>query len=210
MNVVLRSSRGLLTANVALFWGLLQLRIPLGMDSGLRPGEHVLRRDAADGTVQADLVVMVDPARRQTARISVALSGTVAEVRRHSDSRTGYSGPRAILLFPESSGPFFPALIPGRYFAGPAEWGGSNRLSTVWVVHKPPFILSCNSARFVLGYVIARPGQPSMQVGGRRPPGMHKSTAARHRAPAPLFRETFRSRLGQNSFAMLTAMSTAI
>lgn len=33
----------------ALFSGLPQLPIPLGMDLPLTPGEHVLRRDVADG-----------------------------------------------------------------------------------------------------------------------------------------------------------------
>ncbi len=33
VNVALRSSRGLLTTSLALFSGLLQLPIPLGMDS---------------------------------------------------------------------------------------------------------------------------------------------------------------------------------
>src|SRR4029077_8176411 len=44
-----RSSRGLLPQNLALFSGLPQLPIPLGMDLRLTPGEHVLRRDVADG-----------------------------------------------------------------------------------------------------------------------------------------------------------------
>ena len=38
----------------------------------------------------------------------------------------------------------------------------------------------------------------------------HCRQVARHRLPAPLFREDSRWRLGQNSFTMLTAMSTAI
>jgi hypothetical protein len=57
VNVALRSSRGLLTTNLALFSGLLQLPIPLGMDLLLTPGEHVLRRDVANRTVQANVVV---------------------------------------------------------------------------------------------------------------------------------------------------------
>jgi hypothetical protein len=49
--VLFSSSRGLLTTNLALFSGLLQLPIPLGMDLSLTPGERVLRRAVADGTV---------------------------------------------------------------------------------------------------------------------------------------------------------------
>ena len=55
----LRSSHGLLPTSLPLFSRLLQLPIPLGMDLLLTPGEHVLRRDVADGTVQADVVVML-------------------------------------------------------------------------------------------------------------------------------------------------------
>jgi hypothetical protein len=51
------------------FSGLLQLPIPLGMDLSLTPGEHVLRRDVADGNVQADVVEMLDVALHQTPRI---------------------------------------------------------------------------------------------------------------------------------------------
>src|SRR4051794_35315677 len=65
----LRSSRGLLTTNLPLFSGLLQLPIPLGMDLLLMPGEHVLRRDIANRTVQANVVVMLDVALHQSPRI---------------------------------------------------------------------------------------------------------------------------------------------
>jgi hypothetical protein len=44
VNVALRSSRGLLTTNLALFSGLLQLPIALGMDLLLTPAEHVRTR----------------------------------------------------------------------------------------------------------------------------------------------------------------------
>ena len=43
--------------------------IPLGMDLLLTPGEYVLGCDVADGTVQPDVVVMLDVALYQTARI---------------------------------------------------------------------------------------------------------------------------------------------
>ena len=36
----------------------------------------------------------------------------------------------------------------------------------------------------------------------------HCRQVARHRGPASLFRKAFRSRLGENSFTMLTAMSS--
>jgi hypothetical protein len=46
-----------------------QLSIPFGVDLLLAAGEHVLRRDVADGTVQADVVVMLDVRLHQTLRI---------------------------------------------------------------------------------------------------------------------------------------------
>src|SRR5258708_27649026 len=57
-----RSSRSLLAMNLPLFSRLLQLPIALGMDLLLTPGEDVLRRDVADCTVQAEVVVMLDVA----------------------------------------------------------------------------------------------------------------------------------------------------
>jgi hypothetical protein len=39
------------------------------MDLVLTPGEHVLRRDVANGTIPADVVVMLDVALHQTPRI---------------------------------------------------------------------------------------------------------------------------------------------
>src|ERR1051326_433339 len=64
-----RPSRPLLPTNLPLFTRCLQLPIPLGVDLRLTTGEHVLRRDEADGTVQADVVVMLDVALHQTPRI---------------------------------------------------------------------------------------------------------------------------------------------
>src|SRR6516162_7698304 len=52
------SSRGLLPTNLTLFSCLLKLPISLSMDLLLTAGEHVLRRDVANSTVQADIVVM--------------------------------------------------------------------------------------------------------------------------------------------------------
>ena len=63
------SSRGLLPTNPALFACLLQLSMSLSMDLLLTAGEHVLRRDVTDGTVQADIVVMFHVALHQPARI---------------------------------------------------------------------------------------------------------------------------------------------
>ena len=47
----------------------LQLAIACRMDLRLSPGEHVLRRDVADGAVQAHGVVVVHVALNQTPRI---------------------------------------------------------------------------------------------------------------------------------------------
>jgi len=66
---LLRSSRGLLAAILPLFPRRLQLPIPLGLDLLLMPGEHVLWRDVAYRTVQADVVVMLHVTLRQTKRI---------------------------------------------------------------------------------------------------------------------------------------------
>ena len=60
---------GPLPTNLALFSRLLQLPIPLGMYLLLTPGEHVLRCDVADGTIQADVVVVLDVALYLTPRI---------------------------------------------------------------------------------------------------------------------------------------------
>ena len=63
------SLRSLAPADLPLFSRLLQLPISLCMDLLLTPGEHVLRRDIADGTVQANVVVMIDVALHQSLRI---------------------------------------------------------------------------------------------------------------------------------------------
>ncbi len=59
-------SRGRLATNLPLLPRRLQLPIPVGVNLLLTPGEHVLRRDVADRTVQADVVVMLDLALHQT------------------------------------------------------------------------------------------------------------------------------------------------
>ena len=64
-----RSSRGLLPTNVPLFSCFFYLAISLSMDLLLTPGEHVIWRDAANGTVQADIVVMLHEALHQGPRI---------------------------------------------------------------------------------------------------------------------------------------------
>src|SRR5882762_5807113 len=63
------SSRRLLPMDLTLFSCLLQLSISLIMDLLLTAGEHVLRRDIANGTVQADTVVMFHVAFHQPPRI---------------------------------------------------------------------------------------------------------------------------------------------
>src|SRR5215467_2631757 len=65
MGLSASSSRGLLPTNLPLFSCLLQLPISLSMDLLLTAGEHVLRRDVADGAVQADIVVMFHVALHQ-------------------------------------------------------------------------------------------------------------------------------------------------
>src|SRR5271165_4852468 len=62
------SERGLVVLHAAFcrrIWrcsGPPQLPIPLGMELRLTPGEHVLRGDVTDNTVQADVVVILDVA----------------------------------------------------------------------------------------------------------------------------------------------------
>ena len=63
------SSRRLLPMDLTLFSCLLQLSISLIMDLLLTAGEHVLRRDIANGTVQADTVVMFHVALHQPPRV---------------------------------------------------------------------------------------------------------------------------------------------
>jgi hypothetical protein len=50
------SSRGALAAILPLFPRRLQLPIPVGLNLLLMPGEHVLRRDVADGAVRRTLL----------------------------------------------------------------------------------------------------------------------------------------------------------
>ena len=52
-------SRRPLAAIPPLFLSRVQLPIPLGLNLLLMPGEHVLWSDVADGTVQANVVVML-------------------------------------------------------------------------------------------------------------------------------------------------------
>src|SRR6202795_137185 len=62
-------SRRPLAAILPLFLRRVQLPIPLGLNLLLMPGEHVLRRDVADGTVQTHVVVMLYVTLHQTPRI---------------------------------------------------------------------------------------------------------------------------------------------
>jgi hypothetical protein len=49
--------------------GRFQFPIPVDLNLLLASGQHILRRDIADGTVQADALVMLDLALNQTQRI---------------------------------------------------------------------------------------------------------------------------------------------
>jgi hypothetical protein len=69
MGLLASSSRGLLPTNLPLFSCFLQLPISLSMDLLLTPGEHVLRRDVANGTIQADIVVIGHVALHEPPRI---------------------------------------------------------------------------------------------------------------------------------------------
>src|SRR3974390_3058877 len=60
------SSRGLLAATLALLASLFQLAVAFRVDLLLTPRQHVLRRDVAGGTVQANVVVMLHVALDQT------------------------------------------------------------------------------------------------------------------------------------------------
>ena len=63
------SSRGLLAVTLALLSGGFQLAVAFRVDFLLTPRQHILRRDVADGTVQADVVVMLDVSLHQAQRI---------------------------------------------------------------------------------------------------------------------------------------------
>src|SRR6202034_3734067 len=63
------SSRGLLAVTLALLSGGFQLAVAFRVDLRLTPRQHVLRRDVAGGTVQADVVVMLHVVLHQTPRI---------------------------------------------------------------------------------------------------------------------------------------------
>ena len=56
----------LLPAKLSLATCLLQLAIPCGMELGLWPGEHIVRRDIADGPVKAHGVVVIHVVLNQT------------------------------------------------------------------------------------------------------------------------------------------------
>lgn len=60
------SSRGLLAMTLALLSGGFQLAVAFRVDLLLTPRQHVLRRDVAGGTVQADIVVVLHELLYQT------------------------------------------------------------------------------------------------------------------------------------------------
>src|SRR6516165_4195150 len=62
----LHASRGPLAAIFSLFPRRLQFPVPLPVNLLLPAGEHVLRRDVADGAVQTHVVVMLHVALNQT------------------------------------------------------------------------------------------------------------------------------------------------
>ena len=61
--------RDTLAEILPLFPRRFQLPVPFGVNLMLATGEHILRRDIADGTVQAGLIVMLDVALREASRI---------------------------------------------------------------------------------------------------------------------------------------------
>ena len=63
------SSRCLLAVTLALLSGGFQFAVAFRVDFLLTPRQHILRRDVADGTVQADVVVMLDVSLHQAQRI---------------------------------------------------------------------------------------------------------------------------------------------
>jgi len=63
------SSRCLLAVTLALLSGGFQFAVAFRVDFLLTPRQHILRRDVADGTAQADVVVMLDVSLHQAQRI---------------------------------------------------------------------------------------------------------------------------------------------
>ncbi|MFY9532275.1 MAG: hypothetical protein WBC04_19495 [Candidatus Acidiferrales bacterium] len=61
--------RGLLPAELSLTPCLLQLAIACGMDLGLSPGEHIVRRHIADGAVKTYSIVVIHVGLNQASRI---------------------------------------------------------------------------------------------------------------------------------------------
>src|SRR3979490_708427 len=81
---LLGSLCSLLPTNLPLSSCHLQLPVPLSMDLLLTPGEHVLRRDVADCTIQANIVVVLDAALPQTPRMEELLLPPVEDRRLES------------------------------------------------------------------------------------------------------------------------------
>ena len=75
------ASRGLLSTALPLLPGRFQLAVAFRVNLLLPPRQHVVRRDVAGGTVQADVVVMVHVALDQTPCI-VQYSGVPGECTR--------------------------------------------------------------------------------------------------------------------------------
>src|SRR5258708_26088038 len=59
---------GLLATELALLPGRCQLPVPFAVNLLLASGQQILRRDVAYGTVQADVVVMLDVALHEAPR----------------------------------------------------------------------------------------------------------------------------------------------
>jgi hypothetical protein len=68
-----------LAAVLPLFPRRLQFPIPLGVNLLRMPGEHVLRRDVADGAVQTHVVAMLDVTFNETPRIFERQRGAGAD-----------------------------------------------------------------------------------------------------------------------------------
>jgi hypothetical protein len=88
--MLLRSPRGPLAAIYPLFSRRLQLPIPPGENLPLMPVDHVHRRDASDGAVRTDIVVVVQhgpPPLRPARAVPALLFGLFSSVPGHPRPR---------------------------------------------------------------------------------------------------------------------------